>query len=232
MDLEFTGEYLVPGRAPAHLEAEHLARYRFAAPLAAGRRVLDIACGTGYGSALLAAAGAASVEGVDLSPEVVAYARERHAAPNLAFARGDICAWRGAAPYDLITSFETIEHVPDHRAALANLRTLLAPGGRLLLSTPNRPITSPYARTLDDRPANPHHVREFTLAEILAALADAGLAVAPDGRYGQRPQWHVPWTLLRKTYRTLCKPEYRADPAVAPLGRLAPQYIVLVATAG
>lgn len=229
MDLKFTGEFFVPGGAPAHLEAEHQERYRFARRFASGRRILDLACGTGYGSHQLAEAGARQVDGVDLSPAVLAHARSHYKAPNLTFSQGDICAWRSAEPYDLITCFETIEHVPDHLAALANLRTLLASAGQLLISTPNRPLTSPRAPTLADRPANPYHVREFTLRELTGALHEAGFAIAANGLHGQRHQLHVPWPLLRKTYRTIFKPEYRTSPVVTPIGRLHPQYIVIVA---
>lgn len=228
MELSFSGEYLVPGRSPAHLEADHLERYRFAVPYAAGRRVLDIACGAGYGAHMLATAGARQVRGVDLNPELVAHACARYTAPNLAFAAGDICDWSEDRPFELIASFETIEHVPDHRAALANLRRLLAPGGVLLISSPNRPVTTPWARSQSDRPANPHHVREFTPAELHADLQAAGFAVDSQV-YGQRPQWHFRATLLRKAYKTLCRPWERADPAVRPVRRRTPEYFVLVA---
>ena len=71
MSLEFTGEFLVPGQSPAHLEQDHLERYRFARGFADGRRVLDIACGAGYGSQMLAEAGAETVTGVDLNQDII-----------------------------------------------------------------------------------------------------------------------------------------------------------------
>ncbi|MFO7654283.1 MAG: methyltransferase domain-containing protein [Candidatus Krumholzibacteriia bacterium] len=228
MDLPFTGEYLVPGRSPRHLEEDHLARYRFALDHVRGRRVLDIACGTGYGAHLLATGDAVEVVGVDVDEQVVAYARDRYRKPNLRFATGDITRWRDAEPFAVITCFETVEHVPDHRAALANLHALLAAGGTLLISSPNRPVTSPAARTPHDPPANPHHVREFTPGELRRELAAAGFGV-DDVTWGQRPQIRFGVTILRKAYKTVFRPWERADPAVKPVGRLVPEYFVLLA---
>jgi 2-polyprenyl-3-methyl-5-hydroxy-6-metoxy-1,4-benzoquinol methylase len=228
MDLPFTGEYLVPGRSPRHLEEDHRARYRFARSFATGRRVLDIACGTGYGAHMLANSGAREVWGVDLSPQVVAYAREHYQAPHLHFTVGDITTWSAPEPFALVTCFETIEHVPDAAAALANLYYLLEPHGTLLVSSPNRPITSPAARRPADPPANPHHVREFTPAELRAALAAVGFEVDKPV-LGQRLQVHFRITLLRKAYKTLFRPWERSDPTVRPVRRLAPEYFLLVA---
>ncbi len=83
--LEFTGERVVPGQVDADLWNEHLARYLFAGRLARRRRVLDIGCGAGYGSSELAHTTAASVTGLDISPEAVALARSSYDAANLQF---------------------------------------------------------------------------------------------------------------------------------------------------
>jgi len=229
MSLEFTGEFLVPGQSPAHLEEDHLERYRFARGFADGRRVLDIACGAGYGSLMLAEAGAVKVTGVDLNQDVVAYAREHYSADNLDFAQGDVCAFGETGAFDLITCFETIEHVPDHRAALDNLRRVVEPGGMLIVSSPNRPITSPDAAGIEDKPANSFHVREFTIAELMSDLSAAGFAVADTGVYGQRHQMHFRTTLLRKIYKTLRRPYLNCSPEVTPLGKRTPEYFLLVA---
>lgn len=228
MSLEFTGEFMVPGKSPAHLEDDHLERYRFARRFAEGRRVLDIACGAGYGSMMLAESGARAVVGVDLNPEVVAYAGEHYRADNLRFVQGDVCAFGDDGAFDLATCFETIEHVPDHLAALANLRRVIEPGGILVVSSPNRPITSPGAATVDDRPANPFHVREFTVAELAADLRDAGFAVGEEDVFGQRHQLHFGNTLLRKIYKTLRRPYLNCSPVVTPAGGRHPEYFLLV----
>src|SRR5688572_18887091 len=137
--LPFTGERFTPEcvREIAH---EHWHRYAFARPLARGRRVLDAACGEGYGSALLAAAGG-QVLGVDVDPAAIAHARARYAgAPGLRFDVADATALDALpdASFDLVCSFETLEHVEAQERLLDGLARVLAPGGLLLVSTPDR----------------------------------------------------------------------------------------------
>jgi SAM-dependent methyltransferase len=138
------------------VEAEHLARYAWAAQFASGRRVLDAACGEAYGSRILAEAGAAEVVGVDLDERVIAAARA--ARPDISFEVADLRQLPfGDAEFDLIVSFETIEHVPDPEVVLDEFRRLLRPGGLLALSTPNRDVYTP---------GNPFHLRELTPSEL------------------------------------------------------------------
>ncbi len=229
MALTFTGEYFIPGHAPKRVEDDHMERYRFAARFVLGRTVLDIACGVGFGSRLLAEAGARRVDGVDISPQVIDYARAHYGSERAVFTVGDIASFSAPEPYDVVVCFETIEHVTDHLAALRNLARLVRKGGVLLLSTPNRLITSPHARSMADAPANRFHVREFTIAEITAALRDAEFAVAGDGVFGQRQQPYFANRYLRAIYRRLWNPDLRASPRVTPVTKLAPRYIVVVA---
>src|SRR5512141_695907 len=109
--LPFTGERYTP-EGVREIAYEHWHRYAFATRLAKGRRVLDAACGEGYGSALLAQV-AQDVVGVDISDEAVAHARSRYTAANLRFDRIDATALDAfdAAQFGLIASFETLEHV-------------------------------------------------------------------------------------------------------------------------
>lgn len=143
------------------VEAEHLTRYWWAAGLAAGRRVLDAGCGMAYGANLMAEAGATEVVGVDLAESVIEAAREE-AAAGVTLAVGDV----RELPYEdgafgLVACFEVIEHVEEQDAVLDELHRVLAPGGLLLISSPNRDA---YV------PGNPHHVREYTPAELEQAL--------------------------------------------------------------
>jgi SAM-dependent methyltransferase len=166
-DLEPTGERLIPDRQPGELVlAEHLARYRLAAQLAPGRRVLDAACGEGYGLALMAGAGAESATGVDVDQGAVEHVRERH---GLDARRADVreLPFEDGA-FDLVVSFETIEHVEQPERALDELARVLAPDGLLLISTPN---ASQY---LVD---NEFHVREFGHDEFAGLLHDRFPAV-------------------------------------------------------
>jgi SAM-dependent methyltransferase len=164
---EFTGERVVPGLVDANLLNEHLARYRFAARFARGRRVLDAGCGTGYGSAELARE-AAEVTAVDLSAEAVEYARERYAAPNLTFQTGD-CLSLPDGPFDLIVAFEVIEHLAEWPKFLLEARRVLAPEGIFLVSTPNRLY---YTESRGTSGENPFHVHEFEYEEYRARLEE------------------------------------------------------------
>jgi SAM-dependent methyltransferase len=133
--------------------------------------VLDVACGTGYGSAVLADAGAESVIGIDLSPEAVAHARMHHARSSTDFRADDAQVLRSVpdASVELIASFETLEHVPNASALVAALARVLVPGGTLLISTPNRRLGR-IKDQLSKRPSNPHHVYEFTRGELVRLM--------------------------------------------------------------
>jgi len=165
--IEFTGERVVPGQVDVDLWNEHFARYAFAARLAAGKRVLDAGCGTGYGCAALSER-ASSVTGLDISPEAIAHAREHSAAPGVTFLVGSCSAMPlPNAAFDLVISFEVIEHLEDWRAFLLESRRVLAPGGVFLLSTPNRDY---YAEARSVSGPTPFHVHEFSFDEFGAAL--------------------------------------------------------------
>ena len=161
----FTGERFVP-ECTREIWYEHWHSYQFASAFAAGKRVLDAACGEGYGSALLARR-AASVVGVDIAEEAVRHARERYAGQaNLRFEAGDCTALAAPAqPYDLIVSFETLEHVAAQEALVAGFARALADDGLLLISSPDR-------RTYSDESGfrNEYHVRELYRDELVALL--------------------------------------------------------------
>lgn len=165
--LDFTGERFTP-ECVREIWYEHMHRYAFAQPLARGLRVLDAACGEGYGSALLAS-DAASVTGLDVSPGAVEHARARYGArANLRFDVAD-CTKLDHLPdasFDLIVSFETLEHVEAQERMLDGFARLLAPDGLLLVSTPDK-------RNYSDIPGstNPFHVRELYRDEFEALLS-------------------------------------------------------------
>ena len=151
--MTFTGERVIPGEVDADLFNEHWARYLFAQQLAAGKRVLDVACGSGYGSALLAEV-AQQVVGVDIASDAVCYAKERYARPD--FVRADCIALPFAEEqFDLLVAFEIIEHLSDSQTFLEELRRVVKPQGRLLLSTPNK-----LYYTQDRGEVNPFHERD------------------------------------------------------------------------
>ena len=166
MELEpvgrFTGER--PGRGPtfAYDEARHLAAYRYAARLAAGKRVVDAGCGEGFGTQLVADV-AADVVGLDYSAQAIAYCRSAWHRPNLTFQQVDL-THPAAAPgsFDLVLNFQVVEHIRDPLPFLRGLRALMAADGQVLLTTPNR---------LMSFSENPYHVREYTADELANLLA-------------------------------------------------------------
>lgn len=164
---QFSGERFLPG-VIGEIAYEHWHRYAFARRYVRGRRVLDAACGEGYGSALLAGA-AASVIGIDIDREVVARATARYGKPSkLAFQAASITRLPlDDASIDVVVSFETIEHLSadDQRLMLAEFTRVLAPEGLLVISSPNRPEYSD-ARGY----ANPYHLKELDRDELASLL--------------------------------------------------------------
>lgn len=227
----FTGEFFVPGKADARMEADHVERYRFACQFAAGKSVLDIACGIGYAAPMYLKAGASDYLGVDLNAEVLQAAKDNYSSEKACYLIGDITEFDCGRQFDLISCFETIEHVPDYRGALTNLFKLVKPGGTLLVSSPNRPVTSPTARTLTDKPENPFHTQEFTPAELIAELRAAGFEASLEQTYGQRQSQMPSNRFLKAVYKaTVGNPKKKASPEVTPLKSRSPRYFLVTAT--
>jgi SAM-dependent methyltransferase len=165
--VEFTGERVIPGQVNPDLWSEHVARYAFARRFAQGRRVLDAGSGAGYGAAELAQT-ARSVIGIDAATEAVEYARANFSSPGVEF----LAASCGALPFangsfDLVTAFEVIEHLADHRRFLDEAARVLAPDGVFLVSSPNKAY---YAESREKTGPNPFHEHEFEAAEFAAEL--------------------------------------------------------------
>jgi ubiquinone/menaquinone biosynthesis C-methylase UbiE len=162
---QFTGERVIPGQVNDDLWAEHIARYAFAARLADGARVLDIGCGTGYGTAELAQR-AQSATGIDISADAIAYAREHYPAASFLPASATAIPFP-AGSFDLITAFEVIEHLENWHELLIEARRLLHPNGTFLVSTPNKLY---YAESRAKEGPNPFHTHEFEFSEFRDAL--------------------------------------------------------------
>jgi SAM-dependent methyltransferase len=181
---EFVQENQPPGVPPLPLTGErtlpdvpeenywfrrHLAVYEWIAARVEGRRVVDMACGEGYGSDVLAAS-AASVVGVDANPDAHEHARLRYVRPNLRFERDLVESF--AEPCDAVVFLQTIEHVQDPDAILEHFKSMLAtgasaaggsPGGVAYVSTPNLLTLAPPGAEKSD---NPWHVKEYRAAEF------------------------------------------------------------------
>lgn len=174
----------------------HASRYDFARPYVVDRSVLDIACGTGYGMAILRA-GARGVVGVDADLDAVRVARRAEGGPALV-GDGTRLPFADSA-FDVVTSFETLEHLGDRDRFLAELRRVLKPGGVCVLSTPNANYTEP----IDGRPRNPFHVHEYTPEELDGALRRQFTRVDMlgqelDARFAISPFWDDQQKLPRR----------------------------------
>jgi len=169
--MDFTGERLIPDqKRDDDLFHEHIVRYLCATQLACGRTVLDAGCGAGYGSALLAAAGARSVLGVDIAADAIDYARQHYQNQNLAFAVKDVCHLAlPARSFDLAVSFEVIEHLDEPALLVQSVQRVLTADGVFVVSTPN-PATYPVG--------NPFHKHELAAAQFVEMLAAFFPAVA------------------------------------------------------
>jgi SAM-dependent methyltransferase len=144
---------------------DHYARYCFAAQFAAGRRVLDLACGVGYGSHLLRQAGSREVTGVDVAEEAIEAARQRYAAPGITYLRGDAqeLGPEVQGPFDMIVSFETVEHLSHPARWIRRARDLSHDDTILVFSVPNE---------ADDPPDNPYHAHHYDRDSFDAMLAE------------------------------------------------------------
>jgi len=145
----------------------HLARYRFAATHVLGCVVIDCACGTGYGSAILADAGAAAVTGVDVSEEAIAYARAHHARDRVDFRVGDALTFVPERAPQVWVTLETVEHLPHPGRYLDSIHRQLAPGGWLIASVPTTVSTD----------GNPFHLADFTARGWRALVAAHGFEI-------------------------------------------------------
>ena len=161
--LSLTGERTLPDvPAENYWYRRHLAVYRWVAERCRGQDVVDMACGEGYGTAVLAER-AARVTGVDANPEAHEHARLKYTRPGVRFVRDLVETYD--EPCDAVVFLQTIEHVQNPGAILGHLRALLRPGGVAYVSTPNVLTLAPDGA---ERSGNPWHVKEYRAAEFRA----------------------------------------------------------------
>lgn len=215
----FTGQQFIPGKASSRIEQDHFERYKFTSQFVKDKNVLDIACGVGYGSKILKEVGA-NVDGVDISEEAINYARTNY--PGINFLVSDAINYIPNKKYDVIVSHVTIEQIKDYRTALENFYNWLIPNGLLIISSPNRIITSPTSIT------HLFHAQEFTTKEFGDELERCGFAVV--GLYGQRFQRYFKNRYLTRIYKKLFKPDKTSSPMVSEFrSNLEPRYFIIQA---
>lgn len=147
---------------------QHMGRYLFASSYVSGKIVLDAACGSGFGSEILSQK-AIKVFGIDNSWEAIQYCKAHYKKPNLSFIQMDCnsLAFPGSF-FDVVVSFETLEHLQDTDVFLQELSRVLRKGGLLIISTPNRENFSVYTKGIK----NPFHVKEFTVDEFVKLIGN------------------------------------------------------------
>jgi 2-polyprenyl-3-methyl-5-hydroxy-6-metoxy-1,4-benzoquinol methylase len=159
--LALTGERTLPDVPEENYwYRRHLAVYEWIAARLRGRRVIDMACGEGYGSSVLAGT-AAAVTGVDANPEAHEHARLRYRRANLRFVRDLVATY--SEPADAVVFLQTIEHLDDPGSVLEHLRSLVEPCGAVYISTPN---VLTLAAKGAERSDNPWHLREYRADEF------------------------------------------------------------------
>ena len=214
--LPLTGERTLPDVPEENYwYRRHLVVYEWIAERVGGERVIDMACGEGYGSDVLAGA-AASVVGVAANPEAHEHARLRYTRPNLRFERDLVESF--AEPCDAVVFLQTIEHVQDPDAILEHFKSMLAPGGVAYVSTPNLLTLAPPGAEKSD---NPWHVKEYRAEEFRALCEPHFARVEMFGLFHARKlRGHdlaikLGWDTVHKRLR-LTKPFYdRFTPAIA-----------------
>ncbi len=215
--LELTGERTLPDVPEENYwYRRHEAVYEWIAPRVAGLDVVDMACGEGYGSAVLSRR-AARVTGVDANPEAFEHARLKYSRPGVRFVRDLVESY--GEPCDAVVFLQTIEHLQDPGAVLDHFRSMLRPGGTAYVSTPNVLTLAPEGA---EKSGNPWHVREYRADEFRALCARHFASVDVLGLFHARKlrlhQWaieHAGWDAVHARLG-ITKPFYdRFTPAIS-----------------
>jgi ubiquinone/menaquinone biosynthesis C-methylase UbiE len=191
---------------------EHVGRYRFASQFTKNRMVLDIACGSGYGSAYLLVKGAREVVGCDISKEAIAEAVRFYKKSNLHFivASATYLPFRDST-FDAIVSIETIEHISDDEKFLTECKRALKKGSIFICSTPNRIATLTYGLIF------PYHIREYSISEFHRILSKHFSEIKIYGMLSSSFKVNPLWTRFRRLAFQICLKVIRYIPTVKPL---------------
>ena len=152
-------ERFIPGQDD-QMTIEHLHRYENILSFIKNKSVLDIASGDGYGSYLMSRY-ASEVYGVDICKKTIAKAKKKYLNKNLTFISDSILELKNIhKKFDVVVSFETLEHLKNHKKIIENLKQCLKPQGVLIISTPNKPVYKKF------NPSNPFHLKELNFKEF------------------------------------------------------------------
>lgn len=189
LNIEGATERIDPDREPPGILSIHLKRYEFSKPYAFGKKVLDAACGVGYGTAYLAQV-ARHVTGIDINSETIAHAKEHYQTECVTFHVMDVTKTDFSdGAFDTICSFETIEHLQNIEGYLREVARLLSPKGTYLVSTPQ-------AQKTNHRPHNPYHTIEFSRSDFEILLHQYFSEVEIYGQRRRQSELHYQITRL------------------------------------
>jgi 2-polyprenyl-3-methyl-5-hydroxy-6-metoxy-1,4-benzoquinol methylase len=160
-----TGERMMPTRADevSVVFSRHKFTYEYIQQYTGNRTVIDVGCGTGYGSRILSE-NAREVIGIDLNNEAIAYCRENYKSENLSFVQSDVFSLNEERKYDIAVTLQVIEHVDNVSEFCDKLKSIVKEGGGVFISTPNIPVDQKI------RNKNSYHVNEMTYPEFKKIL--------------------------------------------------------------
>lgn len=196
--------YSPQARVPSWIRFQHQSRYEWVGEKVRGKKVVDAACGCGFGARMLAEAGAVEVRAFDLDDDAVQDATERCGDfPQVIVRQGDVTRLPlEDASVDLYVCFETIEHVDNDVGVVDEAWRVLKPGGCFFCSSPNRTVTNP-GTTIVDHPFNPHHVREYSRTEFATLLSRRFASVELFGQTPFSGAWSRRLSTISKVHRML-----------------------------
>ncbi|QIG48825.1 methyltransferase domain-containing protein [Nordella sp. HKS 07] len=217
-ELEFTGERYVPAIG-GNIFLEHMHRYFLAERIAKGKDVLDIACGEGFGSNILARS-AKSVVGVDISENAVTHATRKYASEKAYFRLGSVTKIPlKDHSVDMVVSFETIEHIAEHEEMMAEIKRVLRPGGLLIISTPDKATYTDASGN-----TNTFHVRELYRHEFDGLIRQYFAHVQMHGQRIGFGSVIAPETDSTSFFET------KSETSETTLGLISPMYLIAVAS--
>ncbi|MCF6288691.1 MAG: class I SAM-dependent methyltransferase [Proteobacteria bacterium] len=220
-NLEFTGERFTP-ECVREIWYEHYHRYAFSQHLVQGKNILDAACGEGYGSNVLAAT-ATQVTGVDIDAKCITHAQNRYQKQNLKFVQGS-CTLLPFADnsFDVVISFETLEHLAQQTEMLAEFNRVLHDDGIIIISTPDKKHYSDASGF-----QNEFHVKELYQQEFKQLLDQHWQAQT---WYAQAMQFHSVLEKLDTTQKLYATDILTQDSLLSNQPILLPMYYIVIAS--
>ncbi|TAK60585.1 MAG: class I SAM-dependent methyltransferase [Bacteroidetes bacterium] len=214
------------------LLAQHVARYRFAKKFVNNSVVVDFACGSGYGSSILLEGEPRKVIGIDISQSAINYAKSHFHSSLLEYHKGSVVLLSAMRDINIVVSFETIEHLENYASFLEAVFRALSSDGTFIVSTPVR-----LKGTLEDKPKNPYHIREWNSKEFIELISGYFKHIEIYHQYIYTKKWYPGSRTIARWRAEQINPEiasklacYEVMETVPSLGKISftPAYIIAV----